>query len=172
MKITTEMILSKNPCSEWTEKRIASFIGKGKTLLQIAKLKGIPIEDIVWCVTKFLPDKLNRKFAFWCAEQCKPTLPEITNYIKIAKKFYAGKATQEELAAASSAAYSAADWAADWAAYSAADSAAYSAADRAAYWAADWAVDWAAYSAADWAAKLAMQRKQLAKLIAIIGEAE
>ena len=152
--------MAKNPCTDWTKKRIGKYIGTGKTPLQIAKLKDILIEDIIWCVTRFLPDKLNRKFAFWCAEQCKTKIPEIKNYIKVAKKFYAGMATQEEL----NAAYEAAD--------SAAYRAAYRAAYEAAYEAAYWAAYEAAYEAADSAAyKEAMQKKQLAKLIEIIKEA-
>ena len=152
MNITTEMILDKHPCPDWTEKRIAKHIGKGKTLLQIAKLK-LDIPDIFWCITQFLPDDLNRKFAIWCARQCETNIPEIKNYIDVIEKYYAGKATREELNCADWAAYWAADMAAGWAA----DMAAYRAAGRAA----DWTTDGAA-----------MRKKQLAKLIEIIREAK
>jgi hypothetical protein len=99
MKITTKMIMSKNPCAIWTKEKVQSFIGTGKTLLQIAKME-INILDIIWCVSRFLSDKQNRKFAIWCAKQCKTKVPEIKTY---------------------KAAYSAAYWAAYRAAHVAAD---------------------------------------------------
>ena len=176
MKITVEQILAKNPCTEWTEKRLRKYIGEGKTLSEILNLKKISIDDKIWCVTKFLPDAANRIFAIWCARQCSTKYKEIATYIEVIEAYYAGQATKEELQAADraadwatcSAAYSAADWAADraarsatysaayraayWAAYSAARSAARRVAYRAAYWAADSAADRAAYKAADRAA--------------------
>ena len=76
-------------------------------------------------------------------------IPEIENYIRVAKKFYAGKATQKEL------------WAASNAADRAAANATNRAPDRSAFWAAYWAADSAA-----------MQKKLRAKLIEIIKEAK
>ena len=136
MRITVEQILSKNPCKEWTKKRLREHIGKGKELLEILDLPGISYDDKIWCVTKFLPDKTNRAFAIWCARQCKTKVKEITDYIDVIERFYKNKATKEELERADCAADRAADRAAYWAAYRAADCAAYSAADRAADWAA------------------------------------
>jgi len=138
-KITTKMIMEKNPCSDWTEERVKKVIGRGKTLLKLADLN-IDIPDRIWVITRFLTDDKNRKFAIWCARSCKSKIPEINAYIDVIEKYYKGLATQEELDLA----YRAADRAADWAAYSAAYWAAYWAADSAAYWAADNAAYWAA----------------------------
>ena len=152
-RITVEMIMDKKPCEDWTEERVRGYIGKGKTLEQILKLKDVSPDDKIWCVTRFLSDKTNRKFAIWCAEQCKTDVQEIKDFIKVIKRYYAGKATAEELKAANRAAYWAADWAADWAAYGAAYR----------------ATNWAAYRAADWAADGAAERqKQIKKLLTMI----
>ena len=188
MNITTKMIMAKKPCSEYTKEIVSGLIGKGKTLLEILSLK-IPDDDIIWCVTKFLPDIENRKFAIWCARQCKTDIPEIKLYIDAIENYYIKKTiSKEELDAADWATYRAAyraasraaDWAASRAAYRAADWAASRAASRAAYWAADWAAYWAAYRAAhraaDWAASISAHRaacsmsikKQITKLKEIV----
>ena len=151
--ITTKDVLKHNPCNEWTEERLKKKLGKGKTLLQILNMKSVSYADRIWCVTRFLPDKTNRKFAIWCARQCKTDVQEITDYIDTTEKYYNGQATEDEL----SAAYSAADWAADRATYSAAGWAAY----RAAYW----AECRAAHSAAE-------RKKQIAKLKELLKESE
>ena len=152
MNITTKMIMAKKPCSEYTKEIVSGLIGKGKTLLEILSLK-IPDDDIIWCVTKFLPDIENRKFAIWCARQCKTDIPEIKLYIDAIENYYIKKTiSKEELDAADWAAYRAADWAADWAAYGVA------------YMAADWAADWAEYRAASSAAR----KKQITKLKKIV----
>ena len=109
-KITAEMIMDKEPCEDWTEERVRKYIGKGKTLKEILEIKEVSEEDRIWCVTRFLPDKTNRAFAIWCAQQCRTDVQEIKDYIKVIKRYYAGKATDKELKAA---AYWAADWAAD-----------------------------------------------------------
>ena len=114
-KITAEMI---------TEERVRKYIGKGKTLKEILEIKEVSEKDRIWCVTRFLPDKTNRAFAIWCAQQCRTDVQEIKDYIKVIKRYYAGKATDEELMAAERAAYRAADGAAYWAAYKAAERAA------------------------------------------------
>jgi len=124
-KITVEMIMDKKPCVEWTEERVRGYIGKGKTLKQILTLKNVSSDDKIWCVTRFLPDKTNRAFAIWCAEQCKTDVQQIKDYIKVIKRYYSGKATKAELWAAYWAAYLAAYWAADSAACPA-----YSASER------------------------------------------
>ena len=149
-KITAEMIMDKEPCEDWTEERVRKYIGKGKTLKEILEIKEVSEEDRIWCVTRFLPDKTNRAFAIWCAQQCRTDVQEIKDYIKVIKRYYAGKATDEELMAAKRAAY--------WAAYWAADGAA-------AYWAAERA----AYRAAYWAAERAIMRKnQIERLLSMI----
>ena len=113
MKITTDMIMAKNPCPEWPRERVSAYLGKGKTITAMLKdgLIGTDISctDAIWGATKFLSDGINRKFAIWCARQCKSKLPEIKSYIDVIEKYYNGKATKEELEAADSAAY----WAAD-----------------------------------------------------------
>ena len=143
-KITVKMIMDKKPCEDWTEERIRGYIGKGKTIKEILNLKDVYADSRIWCVTRFLSDKTNRKFAIWCAEQCKTDVQEIKDYIKVIKRYYAGKATDEELMAA--------------------ERAAYGAAERAAYWAAYWAADGAADGAAYWAAE---RQKQIKKLLSM-----
>ena len=160
-KITAEMIMDKEPCEDWTEERVRKYIGKGKTLKEILEIKEVSEEDRIWCVTRFLPDKTNRAFAIWCAQQCRTDVQEIKDYIKVIKRYYAGKATDEELMAAERAAYRAAE--------RAAYRAAYWAADGAAYWAADGAAYWAACKAAERAAERAIMRKnQIEKLLSMI----
>ena len=167
LKVTAQEIIKKSPCNKWTEKKISKFIGGGKTLFEILDLGEVQVKDRIWCVTKFLPDKINRKFAIWCARQCKTKIKEIIEYINVIKKYYNGAATVAELRAADRAAYNVADRAA----YNAADRAAYNAADRAAYNAADRAAYWAADRAAYWAANRAAGKSQIAKLKKLLKEA-
>ena len=164
-KITVEMIMDKKPCVDWTEERVRGYIGKGKTIKEILNLKDVYADSRIWCVTRFLSDKTNRKFAIWCAEQCKTDFQEIKDYIKVIKRYYAGKATDEELMAADGAAYRAAERAADGAVYWTAERAAYRAAYRVAYGAADGAAYWVAYWVADRAAE---RQKQIKKLLTMI----
>jgi len=183
MKITVEQILGKKPCAEWTGKRLRKHIGDGKELVDILELPDISADDKIWCVTKFLSDKVNRKFAIWCARQCETEVEEIADYIDVIERYYDNKATKKELDAANWAADMAADRtadrAADWAADSSADRTADMAADRTADRGADWAANWAANRAADmaadraadWAAKMAADRTaQLKKLKELIKE--
>ena len=138
MKITVEMILAKNPCN-YDEKKLRKLLGKGKSPLAAMNIKDVPDLDKIWAATNFLPDKINREFAIWCARQCKTDIKEITNYIDVIERYYAGNATEKELRAANWAANRAADWAAN----------------RAANWAAKWAVKWVVDRAANWAAYMA-----------------
>jgi len=150
------MMMEKKSCKEYTQEKIQKLIGEGKTLLELTELD-IPIDDRIWIVTMFLSDKINRKFAIWCARRCKINIQAITDYIDLIEKHYNGKETKEALKAARSAvnlaAYHTACYAADSAAYSAARSAAYCAAyhaaDYAAYYAACYAAYYVAYYAAD-----------------------
>ena len=116
-KYTVSEIMKHRPCEDWTKEMIAKRIGKGKTLLEISRLRGVPIKDKIWCITRFLPDDINRRFAVWCARQCETDVPEIGACIDAIEAYYFGDGTENDMRAA------------DWAAYSAAD--------RAAYWAAD-----------------------------------
>ena len=104
MKITVSDIMKNHPCVEWTEEMIADKIGEGKTLLEISRLRGVEIADKIWCITRFLPDDVNRKFAIWCARQCKTNVPEIGLYIDAIEKFYFGKGTKDNMEAADMAA--------------------------------------------------------------------
>ena len=159
MIITVNDVLSKKPCKEWTEERLTKKLGKGKTLLQILNLRGVEVDDKIWCVTNFLDDKTNRAFAIWCARQCKTDVKEITDYIDTVERYYNGEATKRELDNA------------DWAAYSEAYRAAYRAAYRTAYRTEASAAYSATYSAADWAADWAtMRKKQLKKLKDMVRE--
>ena len=133
-KITAEMVLAKNPCSGH-EEQIKKYFKKGRTIPQCLKLLDvaeISTDDKIWVATRFMPDAMNRKFAIWCARSCKTECKEIREYINVIERFYNGKATEDELAAADSAANSVAYDAAYNVAYSAADNAAYRAAYRAA----------------------------------------
>jgi hypothetical protein len=163
MKITVDMMMAKNPCLEWPRERVAEYLGNGKTVIEILHDglagNGISPLDAIWGAAQFLPDKINRAFAIWCVRQCKTKIPEIAKYINVIKRYYAGKATQEELEAAYRAT--------DLAAYRAANIAADLAADQAAYWAAYWTAYWTAY----WAAGIAAEyKKQIEKLIEMIKE--
>ena len=96
MKVTVSDIMSKKPCEEWTEEKIRKYIGEGKTLRQILKIKEIQEGDRIWCITKFLDDKTNREFAIWCARQCKTddckhfveTLSKIPDWVRNNAKWW------------------------------------------------------------------------------------
>lgn len=157
MIITVEDILKHKPCGDWTEERLRKY-GDRLSLTEILSLKSVSVEDKIWCVTRFLPDNVNRAFAIWCARQCKCDTPEVNNYIDVIEKHYIDKAaTEEEMKAADRAACGAvcwyACWAVDWTAYMAAHMAAYKASDRAVCWASYWtayrSVCWASYRDAE-----------------------
>ena len=169
MKITTETMMAKSPCLEYTKEKVSAILGDGKTLKEILEMEDIPAKDRVWATVQFLPNIENRKFAIWCARRVnRNNVSKITRHIDAVEEFYIfGTMTKTEFDecreaynAADTAADTAADWAAEYAAYRAADDAAESAADTAADWAAGWAAyraaddaaDYAADTAADWAA--------------------
>lgn len=161
MKITAKDILKHSPCEEWTEERLEKKLGKGKTLLEILSMRSVAYNNRIWWVTKFLPDNVNRRFAIWCARQCKIDVKEIADYIDAIEAYYFSKGTKRVVEEASRAAYCAAD------------NAVYSAAYRAAYWAAYFAADSAAYNASYWAACWAadsdkMEKNQIKKLKELI----
>ena len=170
MIITTEMIMKKEPCKEYTQERVQELVGEGKTLLELTELD-IPALDRVWVITRFLNSKTNRKFAIWCARRCKISIQAITDYVDITEKYYNGKATKEELRAARSVAcstsYHVAYHAINHAAYYTADYAANHAADYAAYFAAYHAIDYATHYAANPEVE---QKRQIEKLKELIGE--
>ena len=149
MLITAKMILDKNSC-HYTEESLIKLLGDGKSPLDAMNLTGVSDKDKIWAATRFLPDKVNREFAIWCARQCETKKKEIISYIDTIEKFYAGEATKDGLDEA--------------------DRAADSAADRAADWAADWAADSAAYWAAYRAGNDTMRNKQIKKLKELVKE--
>ena len=110
--VTVDMMMEKRPCPEWPRERVAAYLGEGKTLTAMLRDaladNGISIPDAIWGVTRFLPDNINRAFAIWCLRQCKTDVKEIADYIDTIERYYAGKATKDELNAADRAAYRAA----------------------------------------------------------------
>jgi len=171
MKITVEKILREKPCKEWTEKRLRKYLGKGKTLSEILQFRGVSVADKIWCASRFLPDKVNHKFAIWCARQCKLTIKEIEDYIDVIEKYFNGNASEGELhnahrtayrtvISANSNAYRGAYLAANWTTL------------RVANWAVIGAANWAAYWVIDRTANSVMRRKQLKQLKAMVAELE
>ena len=109
------------PCYSPQEK-YGDFNG---TILDILNDERIPDNDKIWAATckGILPDYVNRKFATQCCRQIWHLLTDerSRNAVEVAERFNEGKATAEELAAASGAAWdaardaaSAAAWAAAW----------------------------------------------------------
>ena len=115
MLITAKMILDKDPC-HYTEEALIRLLGNGTSPLDAMNLKGVSDGDKIWAATRFLPDKVNREFAIWCARQCETKKKEIISHIDTIEKFHAGEATKDGLGGAGRAAYWAAYRAADWAA--------------------------------------------------------
>jgi hypothetical protein len=109
--VTVDMMMEKRPCPEWPRERVAAYLSEGKTLTAMLRdalaNNGISIPDAIWGVTRFLPDKINRAFAIWCARKCETNVKEIADYIDTIERYYAGKATKDELKAAYGAAYGA-----------------------------------------------------------------
>ena len=166
--ITLEQAMSWEPC--YTDKRMAKLFSSPKTPLEILALNEgawskVPQQDRMWAITQegVLPDQLLRLFACWCAERSlkyfETEHPDDTrprDAIEVARRYAAGKATGEELAAARDAAWASAGdaaWASAWAsAWAAAGDAAGDAA-------------WAAAGDADWASAW---DDQFAKLIEMV----
>ena len=140
------------------------------TLLEWLAVRGVPAADKVWLASHFIPERMAREFAIWCARRIKTDRKEVDAYIDVIEGYYLhGTHTKAQMDAARKvadrAAYGAADRAAFWAAFWAA----CRAADGAAYWAAYWSADWAAY----WAAAEAAERKaQLRKIRTMLRRAQ
>ena len=132
MQTTLNAIRSHSPCeSGWT--KLLAYLRKTKaddepiSLIEIIKSNGL--DDALWCLRAVDGhDKEIRLYAVWCARQVQHLMtdPRSLAALDVAEAFANGKATKEELAAASVAA---------WAAAGAAARAAWAAA-RAAAWAA------------------------------------
>ena len=150
---------------EWVEEKFGRR--KRATLLEILGNEDVSADDRIWVACKLgvIPGRELRLFACRIASRSLRAVEKAGgtvsknqwNVIRVARRFANGKASKEELKAASRAAnrvaYYAAYWVANWATYWAAD------------WAADWAANRAAYYAADWADE---RRKQLADLRRVV----
>lgn len=67
IRITVEDILKQNSYGVRSKKRIREHIGDGKTLIDVLNETSVHAADRIWCVTRFLPDEINRRFAADCA---------------------------------------------------------------------------------------------------------
>ena len=169
-RVTLDKFLSFNPCwrnSEKGRRRLRYYarkLGGSADALEILALRRIPAEDRLWAVLreKFIPTPILHEFACRCAEDALSRIdnpdPRSINAIVVKRRWIAGEATDEELAAAEADAWAAARtaraaraaWAAAWAAWAAAEAAAETA--WAAAWAA-WDASWDAQDAAEAAAR-------------------
>jgi len=165
MKITTEMMMAKKPCPEYTEEKVSAILGDGKTLAEILELKEVPAKDRVWAVVQFLPKIENKKFAIWFARRAnRNNITKITRCLDALEEFYVfGTLTKKEMDVCR-----AEYCAVDWATYSAAYQAAYYAADYAADYALCQAVcraaDYASCRAADWATQIEYLKEVVKRL--------
>jgi len=88
-KISIAQIRKHEPCYDPTE--IEGITEKTKmSLLDWINYKAEKLtdEDKVWLFAKFGTNLQRRKFAIWCARQCKSTSKEIKKYIDTAEKYY------------------------------------------------------------------------------------
>ena len=148
-RVTLDKFLSFNPCwrnSEKGRRRLRYYarkLGGSADALEILALRMIPAEDRLWAVLReeFIPAPMLHACACRCAEDALSRIdnpdPRSINAIVVKRRWIAGEATDEELAAA-------------WA-----DAEAALAAARAAALAAAQDVSWAAWHAACAAAETA-----------------
>ena len=163
-RVTFSEFLKFEPCwqdDERGRRRLRYYarkLGGSADALEILALRRIPAEDRLWAVLreKFIPTPILHEFACRCAEDALSRIdnpdPRSINAIVVKRRWIAGEATDEELAAAWADAEAAAQAAAQAAARAAvrvAQAAAQDAARTAA-----WAT-WAAARAAARAAALA-----------------
>jgi len=126
-KVTVDDIMAHYPCEEYPRERVEELWG-GKedlTLTEILDL-GIPTEDRIWAVTKFLSEEENGQFTRWCALQVVHLwdCPDVVKrYLETGDEGLRGAARTTALAAAWGAAQDAARAAAWGAVHAAADAA-------------------------------------------------
>ena len=113
--ITPKMILSWNPCCDYSEVRIRELFGKRRqaTVQEILRSK-IPPKDRLWVVlrVKLISPKILRLFACNCAERALKKErkmgrePDERSWaaVRVARRFAAGRASTDELVAARNAA--------------------------------------------------------------------
>ena len=194
-RVTLDKFLSFNPCwrnSEKGRRRLRYYarkLGGSADALEILALRMIPAKDRLWAVLRaeFIPAPILHEFACRCAEDALSRIdnpdPRSINAIVVKRRWIAGEATDEELAAAEADAWAAARtaraaraaWAAAWAAAEAAAETAWAAAWAAAEAAAEtaWAAAWAAWDAswdAQDAAEAAARNAQVDMLTQMLRE--
>ena len=168
-RITVDLIMSLDPCEEYSRDRITKLFSgrKSVALKTVLKTDKIQHNDKLWLLlrTQFIPENDLHELACQFAEHVLPIFE--TEYsddkrprlaIEAKRKWLQGEITTNELKAARDAAWAAWDapWAAAWAARAARDAAwAAKAAARDAAWAAARDAAWAAARNAARAAKAA-----------------
>jgi hypothetical protein len=155
VKITAEEIIALQPC--WSDDRIRTAIGRGKTPTQIAKAKDVSILDRRWVLTRLCARTADgrRALVLWAAGCAQDVRHVITDEDVRAAAYH----TRVAASASYAAAYAAADAAdAADAAYAAASASASASASAAAASSAD-----AAYAAANAAAYAANATPHLAE---------
>ena len=184
-RVTFSEFLKFEPCwqdDERGRRRLRYYarkLGGSADALEILALRRIPAEDRLWAVLreKFIPTPILHEFACRCAEDALSRIdnpdPRSINAIVVKRRWIAGEATDEELAAAEAAAWVARTSAQD--AVEAATLAAQTAtwAARTAAWAAQaatWATWTAARTAAQDAAEAAARNAQVDMLTQMLRE--
>ena len=207
-RVTFSEFLKFEPCwqdDERGRRRLRYYarkLGGSADALEILALRRIPAEDRLWAVLreKFIPTPILHEFACRCAEDALSRIdnpdPRSINAIVVKRRWIAGEATDEELAAAEAAAWvartsaqdaaEAAAWVARTSAQDAAEAAAWVArtsaqdaveaatlAAQTATWAAQaatWATWTAARTAAQDAAEAAARNAQVDMLTQMLRE--
>lgn len=111
-RVTLDKFLSFNPCwrnSEKGRRRLRYYarkLGGSADALEILALRMIPAEDRLWAVLReeFIPAPMLHACACRCAEDALSRIdnpdPRSINAIVVKRRWIAGEATDEELAAA------------------------------------------------------------------------
>ena len=173
-RVTFSEFMESGPCwlgDEKGRRRLRYYarkLGGSADALEILALRRIPAEDRLWAVLReeFIPAPMLHACACRCAEDALSRIdnpdPRSINAIVVKRRWIAGEATDEELAAAEADAWTAAQDA-SWDAQAAAAAAAWAAA-----WAATRAARtaWAAAEAAAWAAQVDMLTQMLREYVA------
>ena len=111
MIITTEQIMSWNPCDRYNESIVSGLIGDGKTPIEITELE-IPIEDRLWVLLRpdIIPEMALHSIACDFAQEVAHlnTDPRVQTAFDAKRKWIAGQISDKELEAAREAAMEAA----------------------------------------------------------------
>ena len=118
-RVTLDEFLSFKPCwldDEQGRRRLRYYarkLGGSADALEILALRRIPADERLWAVLReeFIPAPILHEFACRCAEDALSRIdnpdPRSINAIAIKRRWIAGEATDEELAAARTAAWAA-----------------------------------------------------------------